>query len=585
VPLPGFSVSVLRQQTFAQRNQPVTMSGRVTGFGFGFPAFVRVSLEGPAHNPEVQTFDTFASPFTGDYAIPVLAAKDGEYVVYAQAFPPLGIPLPGAPEPLFLGPALAESPRPPLVIGRPVNGQLEMELEPGRVERVAPPSVEVITPITIGAPVIRIGAPAPPRAALPPWSPPPPAAPPPAAPPPVAPPPAAPPPAAPPPAAPPPPPTEAIPLPEEPVLPEVTGLSSTFTPAEVTIGEVAAGTLSWLPQGTQDFTFGVRVDLVTEQGWAVRNILQATPRATMGARQDTLLAVDTTGLSEGWYGLEVTFTDLATGAEILKRTLVGVLLLVPPPLPPELPEGLSLGDLTVATPTVTPNTVEPGGNITIQVPFTNMGPVAVPVSIDSFLMDSGGRVALMVPRDIFTPQLEMGVTRTSTLTIPTDMPGGSYGLLIMAVDANTGVLLIQQTFPSMLTVVIPEVAPPPPPPPPPPAEEVVELEPPAPTASIDSLSVQGSVDLGGPLWVRVAWRSSVPAYVAADLMEPPDFTGYKSAASSEMRAAGSYSDELRIPVDPGNAEGNNRLRVSVASEAGVILDRRTTMVAVVSPEF
>lgn len=182
--LPGFSVSVLRQQTFAQRNQPVTMSGRVTAFGFGVPAFVRVFLEGPAHNPEVQSFDTFAAPMTGDYAIPVLAAKDGQYVVYAQAFIPMGIPLPGAPEPLLLGPALAESPSPPLVIGRPVDGQVEMELEPGRMQRITPP-VEVITPISIGGTVIRIGDSAPAFGAPSPWRPPPPAAPPSAAPPPA----------------------------------------------------------------------------------------------------------------------------------------------------------------------------------------------------------------------------------------------------------------------------------------------------------------------------------------------------------------------------------------------------------------
>lgn len=386
-----------------------------------------------------------------------------------------------------------------------------------------------------------------------------------------------------------PPPTEAIPLPDEPILPEVADLSATFTPPEVTIGEVATGTLNWLPQGTEAFTFGVRVDLVDSAGGVVMNMVRANPTATMGARQATLLTVDTTGLSSGWYGLEVTFTDLATGAEILRRTLVGVLLLLePPPPPPELPDSLSPGDLTLATPTVTPNMVAPGGDIAIRVPFTNVGQVAAPVYINTFIMDSRGNLALVVPQDIVATEMGLEITRSYTLAIPTDMPGGSYGVLVVVVDVNTGKSIIDQTFPNLLTVVAPEVAPPPPPPTPtptPPTPPPPPPEPPAPTGSIDSLTVQGSVDLGGPLWVRVAWRSSVPAYVAADLMEPPDFTGYKSAASTEMRAAGSYSDELRIPVDPGNAEGDNSLRVSVASEDGVILDRRITTVTVVSPEF
>jgi hypothetical protein len=161
--VPGFNVSVLRQRTFAQANEPLTISGRVTGFGFGLPAFVRVSLDGPAHNPEVRSFDTFASPLSGDYAVAVLAEKEGQYSVYAQAFLPLGVPVPGAPDPIFLGPPFAESPRPPLAIGEPRDGEVLFELEPGRRDRIPLPQltpVEVSTPITF-APRIEVTTPAP----------------------------------------------------------------------------------------------------------------------------------------------------------------------------------------------------------------------------------------------------------------------------------------------------------------------------------------------------------------------------------------------------------------------------------------
>lgn len=166
--VPGFSISLLRQQTFARRGQPVTVSGRVSVLGLGFPALVRVFLEGPSHNPEVRAFDTVAAPLTGDYAVPVLAEKDGQYRVYAQAFPPVGIPIPGAPEPVLLGPPLAESPRPPLAIGEPVDGAVEFDLGPGQSQRVplpAPTPIEVSAPITF-APRIEIphtAAPAPAR--------------------------------------------------------------------------------------------------------------------------------------------------------------------------------------------------------------------------------------------------------------------------------------------------------------------------------------------------------------------------------------------------------------------------------------
>ena len=162
--IPGFNISVLRQKTSTRPSEPLTISGKVSAFGFGFPAFVRVFLEGPQHNPEVRTFDTFASPLSGDYSIPVLAEKEGEYQVYAQAFLPLGVPFPGSPEPLFLGPSIAESTKPPLAIGTPVDGGIEFDLA-GQSQRIplpAPTPIEVSTPITF-APRIEVSQPAPAR--------------------------------------------------------------------------------------------------------------------------------------------------------------------------------------------------------------------------------------------------------------------------------------------------------------------------------------------------------------------------------------------------------------------------------------
>lgn len=160
--LPGINISVLRERTTARANEPLTVSGRVTAFGLPLLAAVRVFLEGPEHNPEVLTFSTLSSPL-GDYSTVVVAGKDGRYKVYAQAFPPLIALVPGAPDPVALGPPIAESPRPPLVIGIPLDGEVEFEID-GRRARVALPAptpIEVITPVTF-APTIIFGEPAPP---------------------------------------------------------------------------------------------------------------------------------------------------------------------------------------------------------------------------------------------------------------------------------------------------------------------------------------------------------------------------------------------------------------------------------------
>ena len=142
-----------RQRTFAQPNEPIAINGRVSGFGFGLPAFVRVFLEGPTPNPEVRTFDTISSPL-GDYFASVLAEQDGRYNISAQA----------SPWPLFLGPPLLVSARPPLVIGTPVDVQLEQKID-GRRERVAQPhrtDAEVSTLITFDPRIeVPAGGPAP----------------------------------------------------------------------------------------------------------------------------------------------------------------------------------------------------------------------------------------------------------------------------------------------------------------------------------------------------------------------------------------------------------------------------------------
>jgi hypothetical protein len=172
--IPGINISILRQSTFGRRGEPIFISGRVTALGIGVPALVRVALEGPTFDPQVTNFDTFAAPVTGDYTVPVIAEKDGEYRVTARAYPPIAIPSPpGIPSPIDILPPTGESPSPPLVIGEPLNGDIFADTPEGRrriqqpplseIEIQAPVTVAPAFPITLGFP----GAPGAPRPAAP----------------------------------------------------------------------------------------------------------------------------------------------------------------------------------------------------------------------------------------------------------------------------------------------------------------------------------------------------------------------------------------------------------------------------------
>ena len=160
---PGVTVSVLRAKTFAAPNEPISISGRVSLLGIGVPTAVRVTLEGPELNPQTRTFDTLSAPLTGDYSVAVLAEQDGRYVVFARAFLPLGIPIPGG-NTIFLGPPLGESSKPPLVIGSPLENGVIIDGRSVPAPALSPIEIRpVIAPIF--APVF--GAPGRPAVGLP----------------------------------------------------------------------------------------------------------------------------------------------------------------------------------------------------------------------------------------------------------------------------------------------------------------------------------------------------------------------------------------------------------------------------------
>jgi len=149
---------------------------------------------------------------------------------------------------------------------------------------------------------------------------------------------------------------KALEVPEPPVappvlppkLPRVSQVKPTFESREATIGDVVRGKITWMPTiaGSPElFSFGISADLIDSRGNPVKNVLTLTPTVDIGALQEDEFKLDTTGLSEGWYGLQVKFSEAATGIEIAKPKFYNLLHLLPmevpkptvAPPPPEVP--------------------------------------------------------------------------------------------------------------------------------------------------------------------------------------------------------------------------------------------------------
>ena len=320
--IPGLSLSILRQQTSVQAGLPLLISGRFTAFGMGMPTLIRVFLEGPSYDPQLRSFDTFSSPFSGDYTVNVIAEKDGHYNVYAQAFAPPLIPTgPPFPEAIMLLPPFAESTRPPLVVGSPFEGGVAALLPDGTRESLPAPPLQPIEfrPVITVAPGVTVAAPGVPTRMIP-YAPPPA---PPAAPPALAPPAA--------------PPFEAI------VRATIDDIR--FSPNEVDPGIEATGVLSWRNTGDEPHLFDTAFYLVSPVGvrygpLQVNQNISANPQVP--ATQN--LRLGTAGLAPGVYSVVAEIYDSTTGVLLGAVTLPSrlsireIVPVVPPPPPPPVEE-------------------------------------------------------------------------------------------------------------------------------------------------------------------------------------------------------------------------------------------------------
>ena len=335
VNVPGLSLSLLRQQTSVQAGLPLLISGRFTAFGLGVPAFIRVFLEGPSYDPQIRSFDTFGSPFSGDYSVNVIAEKDGQYNVYAQASPPPLIPTgPPFPEAMMLLPPIAESTKPPLVVGYPFEGGVDALLPDGTRQRLPAPEmldIEITPIITIGAPAITFppGAPrmipyapppARPPAPIPPYFPPEPVVPEPVVPEPVVPEPVAP----------------------EPVAPEVPTRDilvqpSLNLPRQINVGDTWSGSVSLPTFGTVPYFVEGHLVMIDPSGyqWTVgQSGRTLSPWETL----QVPINFDTAGLPAGNYDLSFKVYDqvghLVAQFPMGFLTMIAVVPEIPTPVAP-----------------------------------------------------------------------------------------------------------------------------------------------------------------------------------------------------------------------------------------------------------
>ncbi len=318
ISIPGLSLSILRQQTSVQAGLPLLISGRFTAFGLGVPTFIRVFLEGPSYDPQLRSFDTFASPFSGDYSTNVIAEKDGQYNVYAQAFPPPLIPTgPPFPEAMLL-PPIAESTRPPLVVGYPFDGGVDALLPDGTRQRLTAPPMQPIEfrPMITVAPGITVAAPGVPAAypAIPYYPP-------------------------------------AVPPVPPPAVPPVEVIARAavddilFVPPQIDPGMEATGTMVWRNTGDAAMPFDTVFYLIGPVGTRYGPLqVNQNIRAVPQIPNTTTLRLNTSGLPSGIYSVDAEIYDSETGMLAGSRTVSNRLQIreiAPPeppiPPPPEVP--------------------------------------------------------------------------------------------------------------------------------------------------------------------------------------------------------------------------------------------------------
>lgn len=543
VEIPGLSLSILRQQTRIQPGRPLLVSGRFTAFGLGFPAFIRVSLEGPSYDPQIRSFDTFASPFSGDYSINVLAEKGGSYQVYAQAFPPPMIPTgPPFPDVVLLLPPIAESTHPPLVVGGFTDTGVDYLLPDGTSRFLDAPPLQPIEfrPIITVAPGVTVMAPGVPTIGIPGIAPPPPPAPPA------------------PPVAPPVAPPERITAALEDIR---------MSPEEINPGQEATGVMSWRNTSPSLHGFDVVIYTIDQRGVRHGPVqLESGLSVSPQVPQLTIIRFGTEGLPSGSYSMQGEIYDSVTG-QLIDSSVVPYRLRIreiAPPVPPVPPVPPPPAVPAVPTPDILS---QPTLNLLreIRVGDTWSGSVGLP-TIGAAPFYIAAQLILVDPtgREIVAGEAGRILQPGETLSIPvnlntTNFTPGTYNIFLRVVD-QYGALIWE--FPMGFLSLLEAIAPPP-------------LPPEIPTAPTAEMIQTPFVNLPSQVTLGELWQGniSVPTVWPVTLPAVPSLPLYNFNALVQLQnPAGQRFDVARIsnaftPGQPINIPVN--FDTSVLPSAGI----------------
>ena len=174
------------------------------------------------------------------------------------------------------------------------------------------------------------------------------------------------------------------------------------------------------------------------------------------------------GISEGGKELRVRVGEAGSQGEltnVLDEQVFSGLLVVrapaaPPPveaipLPEEVPKvvpTLGFGDVDIGLASASPSTVQPGGQVMVQVPLTNVGPVAASLRVQGFIIDSAGASVVQLPLETVTPSVNQTSLRAYDVMLPASFPAGDYGLSVSIFDDLTGTLLATRSFSRLFSV-------------------------------------------------------------------------------------------------------------------------------------
>lgn len=490
VEIPGLSLSILRQETRIQPGRPLLISGRFTAFGLGVPALIRVSLEGPSYDPQIRSFDTFASPFSGDYTVNVIAEKGGSYQVYAQAFPPPLIPTgPPFPEVLLLLPPIAESTHPPLVVGGFTDTGIDYLLPDGTSRFLdAPPQQPIeFRPIITVAPGVTVTAPGVPAAMVPALAPP---------------------------AYPPAPPAPPVAPPER-----ITAALEDIrmSPEEINPGQEATGVVSWRNTSPVFHSFDVVIYTIDQRGVRHGPVqLESGLSVSPQVPQITNLRFGTEGLPSGSYSIQGEIYDSVTGILVGSGVIPYRLRIreiappiVPPPLPPAPPvvpppevPAVPTADI-LSQPTLNLlREIRVGDTWSGSVSLPTLGAAPYYIAAQLVLVDPAGR-------EIVAGEAGRILQPAETLSIPvnlntTNFTPGTYNILLRIVD-QYGALLWE--FPMGFLSLLEAIAPPPLPPAVPPAPTADMIQ--TPFVNLPSTVTHGEI-WQGDIRVPTVWPVTLP---------------------------------------------------------------------------